>query len=152
MTRPAPHLLASAPKTCPEDRKPSIEFRIPDAGRQLSAAGMTERFRFWMRTTQPLPDDPRVRAAVFAYLSDWWLNFSALGLHLRQLGERRLYIASLNHAIWLHQPVQSDQWLHVDSTSPASGAGRGLAVGAVHNLAGQRMATLTQECLLAYAD
>lgn len=135
-----------------EDRKPSVEFRIPDAVRQLSPTTMTERFRFWMRATQPLPDDPKLRAAAFAYLSDWWLNFSALGLHLRQLGERRLYISSLNHAIWLHRPVLCDQWLHVDSTSPASGAGRGLSMGAVHDWAGHRVATLTQECLMAYAD
>lgn len=133
-----------------QDRKPSIDFRIPDAERQLSAAGMTQRLRFWMRTTRPLPQDSRVHAAVLAYLSDWWLNFSALGLHLRQLGERRLYIASLNHALWLHRPVQADQWLHVDSSSPASGAGRGLAVGAVHDQAGRRVATATQECLMAY--
>ncbi len=135
-----------------EDRKPSIDFRIPEPERQLSPAHMNERFRFWMRTTRPLPDDTRVRAAAFAYLSDWWLNFSALGLHLRQLGERRLYISSLNHAIWLHRPVHCDQWLHVDSRSPASSSGRGLSVGAVHDPAGRCVATLTQECLMAYAD
>ena len=134
-----------------EHRKPSIEFRIPDPDRQLGPSTMNGRFRFWMRATQALPDDPRVHAAAFAYLSDWWLNFSSLGLHLRGLGERRLYIASLNHAIWLHRPVRADQWLHVDSTSPASAAGRGLSIGAVHDEQGRSLATITQDCLMAYA-
>jgi len=134
-----------------EDRKPSIEFRIPEPERQLAPATMDGRFRFWMRATQALPDEPRIHAAAFAYLSDWWLNFSSLGLHLRGLGERRLYIASLNHAIWLHRPVRADQWLHVDSTSPASAAGRGLSIGAVHDAQGRSLATITQDCLMAYA-
>lgn len=135
-----------------EDRKPSIEFRIPEATAQLSPATMNGRFRFWMRATQPLPADARIHAAAFAYLSDWWLNFSALGWHLRDLGTRKLYIASLNHAIWLHRPVRADQWLHVDSVSPCATAGRGLSVATVHDRAGQSVASLTQECLMAYAD
>lgn len=134
------------------DRKPSIEFRIPDPSQQLSTLAAGGRFRFWMRASQPLPDDPRIHAAVFAYLSDWWLNFSALGLHLREMGARRLYISSLNHALWLHRPLRADQWLHVATTSPIADAGRGLAIGVVHNLQGQLLASMTQECLMAYAD
>jgi acyl-CoA thioesterase II len=135
-----------------EDHKPSIEFRIPDPQRQLSPATMDARFRFWMRPAHRLPDDPRLHAAAFAYQSDWWVNFSALGLHLRELGERRLYIASLNHAIWLHRPFRSDQWLHVETVSPASGSGRGFCIGSVHDREGLSLATVTQECLMAYAD
>ena len=135
-----------------EDRKPSIEFRIPDPAQQYGSDTMDGRFRFWMRATGSLPDDTRVHAAAFAYLSDWWLNFSALGVHLRDLGSRRLYISSLNHAIWLHRPLRVDQWLHVDSKSPASASGRGLSIGTVHDEEGRSVATLTQECLMSYAD
>jgi acyl-CoA thioesterase-2 len=135
-----------------EDRKPSIEFRIPDADRQFAPGTMNGRFRFWMRAARPLPDDTRVHAAVFAYLSDWWLNFSSLGLHLQDLGERRLYISSLNHAIWLHRPFRADQWLHVDSKTSSGASGRSLSMGAVHDAQGRSLATLTQECLMAYAD
>ncbi|OGA58448.1 MAG: acyl-CoA thioesterase II [Burkholderiales bacterium RIFCSPHIGHO2_01_FULL_64_960] len=135
-----------------EDHKPSIEFRIPDPQRQLSPKTMNGWFRFWMRPAHGLPDDPRIHAAAFAYQSDWWVNFSALGLHLREMGERRLYIASLNHAIWLHRPFRSDQWLHVETMSPASASGRGLSIATVHDRDGRSLATITQECLMAYAD
>jgi acyl-CoA thioesterase-2 len=133
-----------------QDRKPSIDFRIPDPVRQLSSVHMNGRFRFWMRATQALPDDARIHAAAFAYLSDWWLNFSALGLHLRDLEGRALYISSLNHAVWLHRPFRADQWMHVDCTSPCAAAGRGLSIGAVHDLDGRPLASMTQECLMAY--
>ncbi|WP_298431174.1 acyl-CoA thioesterase domain-containing protein [Ottowia sp.] len=135
-----------------EDHKPSIEFRIPEPQRQFSPDTMDGCFRFWMRPVQTLPDGPHVHAAVFAYLSDWWVNFSALGLHLREMGKRQLYIASLNHAIWLHRPFRADQWLHVETTSPASASGRGLCVASVHDREGLSLATVTQECLMAYAD
>lgn len=135
-----------------QDHKPGIEFRIPNASQQLAEAQMNGRFRFWMRTSQHLPDDARLHAAAFAYLSDWWLNFSALGLHLRDLNGRRLYISSLNHALWLHRPVRADQWLHVEGTSPCAQAGRGLSIGAVHDQQGRHLATMSQECLMAYTD
>jgi len=134
------------------DRKPSIEFRIPDPHQQLSRATMNGRFRFWIRAAQPLPAGPGIHAAAFAYLSDWWANFCILGLHLRHMGERRLYISSLNHAIWFHQSFRADQWLHLDSMSPYSGSGRGLAICAVHDGQGRHVASVTQECLMGYAD
>lgn len=136
----------------PDDDKPNIEFRIPNPHAQLSASTMNGRFRFWMRSREQLPDDHRVHAAAFAYLSDWWLNFSAIGLHLQSLGRQRVYIASLNHAIWLHHAFRADQWLHMDSVSPVSGHGRGLSIGTVHDRDGRLVATATQECLIAYRD
>lgn len=134
-----------------QDHKPSIDFRIPDAERQLSSMHLGGRFRFWMRAAQSLPDDSRLHSAAFAYMSDWWLNFAALGMHLRDLEGRQLYISSLNHAIWLHRPFRADQWMHVDCTSPCAAAGRGLSIGALHDLQGRRLASMTQECLMAYA-
>ncbi len=135
-----------------EDRKPSIEFRIPDAVRQLSAGTAQPRLRFWMRAARLLPDDARVRAAAFAYMSDWWLNFSGLAAHLAQARERSFYISSLNHALWLHAPVHPDRWLHVDTRSPAAAGGRALSIARVHDQAGRLVASATQESLMAYAD
>lgn len=135
-----------------EDHKSSVEFRIPDATRQLSAATATERFRFWMKAREPLAGGARTHAAAFAYISDWWLNFSSLSMHLRDIGTRKLYISSLNHAIWLHQPVRADQWLHVETVSPCAASGRGLSVARFHDLQGRFVASGTQECLMAYAD
>jgi len=149
-----PALLHSLPQLggYSGDNKPSIDFRVPDPQHQLARATMNGRFRFWMRSAHGLPDDPRIHAAVFAYQSDWWINFSALNSHLDTIGERFLYVASLSHAIWLHRPFRADQWLHVDTMSPASAAGRGLSIGSVHDREGRAVATVTQTCLMAYVD
>lgn len=149
-----PVILQSIPKLggYSNDHKPSIEFRIPQPNHQFNDTTLESGFRFWMRPTQPLPDDPRLHAGVFAYMSDWWLNFSSLKPHLHALGDRRLYVTSLNHAMWLHRPFRADQWLHVRTHSSVAGQGRGLSLGSVHDQEGRALASLTQECLMAYAD
>lgn len=135
-----------------QDMKASVDFRVPDARRQILAADGQPRLRFWLRAAALLPDDERVHAAAVAYLSDWWTNFASLALHRTGLGQRRLYIASLNHAIWLHRPPRADAWLHFDCESPGSLRGRGLSIARVHDAQGRLVASVTQECLLAYAD
>jgi acyl-CoA thioesterase II len=134
------------------DCKPTIEFRIPDPARQFSARTSGPRFRYWMRAAQPLPGDPRLHAAAFAYLSDWWLNFSALALHQRTIGTRRLYICSLNHGLWLHRAVRADAWLHVDTISPAANAGCGLSIAKIHDAAGDLVASVTQQTLMTFTE
>ncbi len=133
------------------DRKPSVDFRIPDAQAQLGERSAEARLRYWMKIAPALPDDARMHAAAFAYLSDWWVNFSSLGLHLRDIGDHKLYIASLNHAIWLHRGLRADQWMHVETTSPCGASGRGLSIARIHDQAGRLVASATQECLMAYA-
>ena len=42
-----------------------------------------------------------------------------------------LYVASLNHAIWLHRPLRADEWLLFDCVSPSGAIGRGLSIGRI---------------------
>jgi acyl-CoA thioesterase-2 len=60
-----------------------------------------------------------------------------------------LYVASLNHAIWLHAPFRADRWLMFDTFSPRAAHGRGFATARVYTQSGERVASATQECLLA---
>ena len=132
--------------------KPGIDFRVPDFDTQLDPATAGARIRFWMKTRRTLPAEPALHGAAFAYLSDWWLNFSSFAPHLRELDdERRLYVTSLNHGIWFHRPFHADEWLHVDSESPSADAGRGLSIGQVHDAQGELVATTLQESLMTYA-
>ena len=132
--------------------KACMDFRVPAIEAQVAPAAAAHRLRFWLKARHALPSTPGMHASSFAYLSDWWLNFSSLGGHVRELGtDQRLYISSLNHCIWFHRPFEADQWLHFDSTSPCAAQGRGLAVAHVHDLAGRLVASATQECLMAFA-
>lgn len=133
------------------DRKPAIDFRIPDPVSQLDPRQARPRFRCWMKAHVPLGDGHRLHAAAFAYLSDWWLNFSALVPHIEAAAGRRLYIASLNHALWLHRPFRADEWMHVQTQSPATLGARGLSVAQVHDERGRLVASATQECVMNHA-
>ena len=141
------HLSGYASQT-----KLAIDFRLPYPERQLAPGG-EPRVRYWMRARQALPPEGRLHAAAFAYLSDWWLNFAALCLHIHGLpAEARFYVSSLNHAIWIHRPLVADQWLHVSAHSPCTQGGRGLAIAQVHDEAGHLVASATQEMLIAPAQ
>jgi acyl-CoA thioesterase-2 len=131
--------------------KDAIDFRFAAPPPGLRLDPREPRLRFWLRLARRLGDDAHVHAAAFAYLSDWWLNYPALGSHVQPLLDsgRRLYVASLNHAIWIHRALRADEWLHFDSISPAAGSGRGLAIARVHDGAGHLVASASQECLMA---
>ena len=130
--------------------KPPFDFRVAAPPPYLRLALPEPRLRFWIRMRSRLPDDPALHAAAFAYLSDWWLNYPATGGHQDEaVRAGGLYVASLNHALWLHAPLRADEWLHVDSVSPAAGSGRGLSVARVHDRQGRLVASVTQECLMA---
>lgn len=130
--------------------KDGIDFRFAAPPPHLRLDLPEPRLRFWLRSKTRLVDDPHLHAAAFAYLSDWWLNYPAVGGHQLDAQEAGgLYVASLNHTIWLHHPLRADEWLHFDSTSPAAGSGRGLSIARVHDRQGQLLASATQECLMA---
>lgn len=130
--------------------KPAIDFRLAEARDGLRLDTREPRLRFWLRLRARVGDGVAEQAAAFAYLSDWWINYAALGAHLADLGEGPgLYVASLNHALWWHRPFRADQWLHVEATSPAGAAGRGFSVARVHDRQGRLVASVTQECLMS---
>lgn len=133
--------------------KPCMDFRVPDMHSQVAPGAGNSRFRFWLKSLDALPDDPHLHAAAFAYLSDWWLNFSAMNAHTGDLlPGKGIYTSSLNHCIWLHLPLRADAWMHFDCHSPAAADGRGLAIARIHDEAGRLVASATQECLMGYTD
>jgi len=126
-----------------------MDFRIPDIDRQLSAQTATSTLRYWLRAKHPLRSNPRINAAAFAYLSDWWLNFSSFGSHLRDLqSSEPLYISSLNHCIWFHRAFSPAAWMHFASESHCAEGGRGLSIARHHDRDGNMLATATQESLM----
>lgn len=128
----------------------ALDFRVADPSQALGLSSSSAALRFWLRARDPLPDELALQAAAFAYLSDWWLNFPSVGIHVPELQRdgTRLHVASLNHAIWFHRPLRADCWLHFDVQSPCAGRGRGLSIATVHDLDGALVASATQENLM----
>ena len=135
----------------PFRRHSAMDFRPAFIEDLLRPEAAEPRMRFFIRMRRRLPDDQALHAAAFAYLSDFWINFAACIPHVHATARagRKLYVASLNHTLWLHRPLRADEWLLFDCRSPSSAQGRGLSIARIHNRSGDLVASATQECLLA---
>ena len=106
--------------------------------------------RMWMRISERLPAEPGLHCAGLAYLSDSTLVDHVVLPHGRRWQEPDLAGASLDHAMWFHNPVRADDWLLFDQTVEATGSGRGLATGRIFDADGNLAATCSQEGLIRW--
>ncbi|TWI55584.1 acyl-CoA thioesterase-2 [Pseudomonas duriflava] len=102
----------------------------------------------WFRASGELPDNPALHRYLLAYASDFNLLPTSLLPHGISFWNRELQIASLDHAIWFHQPFRVDDWLLYSMDSPWAGGARGLCRGSIYNRAGQLVASVAQEGLI----
>lgn len=107
----------------------------------------------WIRTRGDLSDDPLVHAAALAFVSDDLPTDSVIRAHpigteAPKVIEKVMVNASLDHTIWFHRPGRADQWNMHDFSCHTFVGGRGLALGHVHSLDDQHIATVAQEIVL----
>ena len=99
----------------------------------------------WLKANGQIPDDAHLHIALVVYASDRSLLDTAWRPHADQ---GQLAGASLDHSMWFHHVPKFDNWLLFDMHSPAAANARGLAYGAMYDLAGQRVVSVAQEGLL----
>ena len=100
----------------------------------------------WLRVAGKLTDDPAVHAAALTFVSD--LTLLSAGFARLGGGWPDFIGASLDHAVWFHQPVRADDWFLYETDSPAASAGRALCFGQIWAADGTHVATVAQEGLL----
>ncbi|MEV0093818.1 acyl-CoA thioesterase II [Streptomyces sp. NPDC050738] len=125
----------------------SMRF-VPPA--RVSAPGLNQQL-VWLRATEQLPDDPLLNVCALAYCSDLTLaHTAALGheppVPLRG-GPPRIFLTSLDHAMWFHRPFRADEWLLFAQRSPSTSDGRGLALGEFWSRDGHLVAHVVQEAV-----
>lgn len=130
------------------ERERPIELRPVEFSRYTSRKGMEPRFNVWIRATAPLPDDPAIHQCVLAYASDMTLLDTTLVPHGRTVFEKSIQAASLDHALWLHEPFRADEWLLYSQDTPFSGGHRGFARGSIFTQDGRLVASVAQEGLI----
>ncbi len=131
--------------------RPFLDVRLVDADRFLLQSGPVPQLQYWIKARDTLPAAAAVHSAALAYLSDFWLNYASLVSHIAVQGARdRVYVSSLNHALWCYAPCRADDWLLFDVTSPIAADGRGLAWARIHTADGRLVACAAQEmvCLV----
>lgn len=125
----------------PRTLLPLVERRLVPA-----EPGTREAERqLWMRARGETLADADLRACGLAYLSDFWLGGVAKAPHPEAVRQR---IASLDHALWFHAPVQPTDWLLYEMSSAWAGSARGLAQGRIYDEAGGLVASVAQEIYL----
>ena len=108
--------------------------------------------RIWLKTIDHLPDDKDIHNSMLAYISDFALLDIFLLPHGKDFLDKKLQMASLDHAMWFHRQFRADDWLlYVVEGISASGA-RGLAQGKFFNQKGVLVASTMQEGLIRLRD
>jgi acyl-CoA thioesterase-2 len=96
----------------------------------------------------PLPDPAAIHCALLAYLSDMTLLNTALVAHGRTIFDPRIQVASLDHALWIHESPRVDHWLLYAQESPMAAHARALARGQIFSRDGKLIASVAQEGLI----
>jgi acyl-CoA thioesterase-2 len=102
----------------------------------------------WFRAVAPVGDDPAMHRAVLAYASDMLLLGTCMLPHGVTWITPGMQTASLDHALWLHEPARTDEWLLYSMDSPWAGHGRGMNRGRIFAADGRLVASVAQEGLV----
>ena len=106
------------------------------------------RSQVWMRADGTLPDDPLLHVCAVTFASDMTLLDSTLLKHGLAMGKDEIMLASLDHAMWFHQPFRADEWFLYDQNSPRTGGARGLGRGEIYTQDGRLAVSVMQEGLI----
>jgi len=102
----------------------------------------------WFRIVAPVGDDPALHRAILTYASDMSLLGTATLAHGVNWMTHKLQTASLDHAVWLHEPFRADEWLLYVCDSPWAGHARGFNRGKIFARDGRLVASVAQEGLI----
>lgn len=108
----------------------------------------TNQRNIWLRPFGEMPDDERSNSLVLAYASDYNLLTTSLLPHGQLSNFPDMTVASLDHAMWFHRPVQMNDWLLYSTDSPSASGGRGFTRGSIFDRAGHLVASVVQEGLI----
>jgi len=126
----------------------TIERRPVKRRDYLSPQPQEPEQHIWIRALGGLGDDPRRHQTILAFMSDFALLGAALLPHPYTSADRRLQMASLDHALWFHRPFRADDYLLYSLDSPNASGSRGFSRGSFYTRDGALVASSAQESLL----
>ena len=125
-----------------------IEFR-PVNPYNFVAPTKQDPIRYiWMRSKGEIPDDPGTHKRLLAYASDYNLLTTALQPHQHEVNYFQIQMASLDHAMWFHHPLDFTQWHLYAVDSPSASNARGFTRGNIFHRSGKLVASVVQEGLI----
>lgn len=108
--------------------------------------------QLWLRANGTLAENSRVHASLLGYASD--LNFLPVALqpHGKGFLEEGMQVATIDHSIWFHRPINLNEWLLYDIQSPTAVGNRGFVRGTFYNQQGELIASTAQEGIIRMRD
>lgn len=129
-------------------RERPIELRPINMDHYISNKKLNPEQNIWFRATGDLPNDTAVQQAVLAYASDMTLLDTSLFAHGRAVFDANLQVASLDHAMWFHRPMNMEEWHLYSQDSPNTSGARGFTRGSIYSRDGNLVASVAQEGLI----
>lgn len=129
-------------------RRNALDMRVVAPGDMFFPERRAAGQMIWFRVRGALPDDSAVHTALLAYLSDMTLLNTALLVHGLTIFDPKFQVASLDHALWIHESPRVDQWLLYAQQSPWAGGARALTRGQIFSHEGRLVASVAQEGLV----
>ncbi|HEX8483819.1 acyl-CoA thioesterase II [Sphingomonas sp.] len=133
-----PHLLRPRP----------VEIRPVHARSWFRPEAREPAQASWFRLCAPIGDDAAMHRAVLTYTSDMSLLGTCTLPHGVNWITHDLQTASLDHALWLHEPFRADEWLLYATDSPWAGHARGFNRRRIFAQDGRLVASVAQEGLI----
>lgn len=139
------------PLPLPEEwalREHGIDVRIVNA--PWASGGLSQQggINMWIKTNGLAPPAPKLHAAMLAYQSDESIADNVLLPFNLTWGSPDLFFVSLDHALWLHSPIDLNEWHFVEQKPITVQNNRGLAAAKVWSPSGLLVASFTQEVLM----
>lgn len=126
----------------------ALEFRpVEKLSFNQELAGKAIR-HVWMKISEkkdiPLP----LQHQLLAFASDYDLLLTAVFPHRTEINAMKLFIASLDHAMWFHRDMDFTDWLLYVIDSPSASNSRGMGYGRIFDQKGRLVSTVMQEGLI----
>lgn len=130
-------------------RQNAIDFR-PD---EKSAFGLLNPDKIgrkvWLKSAEKIEVDLPMKQQILAYASDYDLLLTAVFPHRKQIeNPGKLFLASLDHAMWFHRDFDINNWILFDIDSPSAINSRGMGYGNMYSRDGKLICSLMQEGLI----
>jgi acyl-CoA thioesterase-2 len=113
-----------------------------------SAAPRAPELRAWLRARGAVPEDPSLHAALLAYTSDLLVTVAGVYPFDFRLMSPGVSSASLDHAMWFHEPLRIDDWVYAVHDSPVFKGSRVLGRALFYARDGRLVASAVQEGLV----
>jgi len=125
-----------------------IEIREVDPRDIIDPKPQDDHNHMWIRMEAAKGQGPQMQHCLLAYASDMNLLGSSLRPHGLTWLKGGVMMASLDHAMWFHAPIQFEDWHLYSMDAPFTGGARGFNRGKIYNQNGQIVSSVAQEGLV----